>query len=547
MHKVILRYFTRAQMYLLFAAGVFFLSAAYFGGKATLEQAVLLQLEPQRGAQDHFGAVREVSGGEAAASSVSAPNDSGAASRSRQWRSILLLIFRVGFASCCAAAIFLLGRSSNKLRAIAQRDSLTGLLNRSTFAETLASQLRDPGSAREIALILLDVDRFKEINDTLGHAAGDELLKEIARRLATLPKAGVNIARLGGDEFAIILAARSAYREATNMANAITKLVDAPFILEERPVKVSISVGVASAPMEWCDADTLLRHADIALYHAKKAGRGSFRFFDPKMYRELQNRRELESDLRHAIERGELDVYFQPIVDLKSNAIVSCEALARWRHPRLGFVPPLRFISLAEDMGLIQEIGSWILRRACTVAQTWPKNIRVSINLSSHQFDGQGLIATMAGIIDETGIAPNRIELEITETTLLRDTDHVLEVLANLKTLGVRIALDDFGTGYSSLSYLHRFPIDKIKIDQSFVREIAVKPEAAAIIESINLLAGKLGLVTTAEGIETEAHTVLLRVLGCDEGQGYYFDRPLTAEACLMRLDAAARLAKSAA
>jgi diguanylate cyclase (GGDEF)-like protein len=531
MHKIILAYFTRTQMYLLIAAAVFFLTAAYFGGKTTLDQAVL--------GADEAGLI-SANTRNAQASAV------GAAKRAPQWDFVIVLLSRIGFASCSAAAIFLLGRSSNKLRAKAQRDSLTGLLNRLTFSETLASQLRDPGSAHEVALILLDVDRFKEINDTLGHAAGDELLKEIAHRLGSLPKAGVNIARLGGDEFAIILAARSAYREATNMANAITKLADAPFLLDGKPVKVSVSLGVASAPMEWCDADTLLRHADIALYHAKKAGRGAFRFFDPKMYRELQNRRELENDLRHAIERGELDVYFQPIVDLKSNAIVSCEALARWRHPRLGFVSPLRFISLAEDIGFIQELGSWILARACAVAQTWPDSVRVSINLSSHQFDGNSLIATVARVIDETGIAPGRIELEITETTLLRETDHVLEMLASLKKLGVRIALDDFGTGYSSLSYLHRFPIDKIKIDQSFVREIANKPEAAAIIESINLLAGKLGLVTTAEGIETEAHTVLLRVLGCDEGQGYYFDKPLTAEACLARLGGA-KLAKTAA
>jgi predicted signal transduction protein with EAL and GGDEF domain len=314
------------------------------------------------------------------------------------------------------------------------------------------------------------------------------------------------------------------------MANAITKLVDAPFILEERPVKVSISVGVASAPMEWCDADTLLRHADIALYHAKKAGRGSFRFFDPKMYRELQNRRELESDLRHAIERGELDVYFQPIVDLKSNAIVSCEALARWRHPRLGFVPPLRFISLAEDMGLIQEIGSWILRRACTVAQTWPKNIRVSINLSSHQFDGQGLIATMAGIIDETGIAPNRIELEITETTLLRDTDHVLEVLANLKTLGVRIALDDFGTGYSTFLHLLRLPVDIVKIDKSFVQTLGSGDDSRSLAAAMVQLAHTLGYETIGEGVENPVQERGLRALGCRFAQGYHLGRPLNLE-----------------
>jgi diguanylate cyclase (GGDEF)-like protein len=452
----------------------------------------------------------------------------------------------IGFGSCCVAAVFLLTRRSEGLRALARQDSLTGLQNRVTFKETLTALLKEPGSALEVALMVLDVDLFKEINDTLGHATGDKLLKGIARRLETLPKAGISISRLGGDEFAIIVSARSAYRDATNMAGAIAKLTEEPFYLEGKPIRVNLSIGIASAPMEWCDADTLLKHADIALHHAKAAGRGTFRFFNPKMYRELESRREFEDDLRHAIERGELDVYFQPIVDLKSKAIVCCEALARWRHPRHGFVPPMRFIALAEEIGLIQQIGNWILERACTIAQTWPRDIRVSINLSPHQFDGHGLVAAMARIISETGISPHRVELEITETTLLRDNSHVRQVLASLKALGVRIALDDFGTGYSSLSYLHQFPIDKIKIDQSFVREISSKPEAAAIIESINLLASKLGLVTTAEGVETEHHTILLRELGCNEGQGYYFDKPLPAETCLARLGLTAE-AKSAA
>jgi diguanylate cyclase (GGDEF)-like protein len=452
----------------------------------------------------------------------------------------------LGFGSCCIGAVIILARRSDALRGLARQDSLTGLQNRATFKETLTRLLQNPGSALEVALMLLDVDRFKEINDTLGHAAGDELLKRIARRLETLPKAGISIARLGGDEFAIIVSARSAYRDATNMAGAIAKLTEEPFYLEGKPIRVNMSIGIASAPMEWCDADALLKHADIALYHAKAAGRGAYRFFNPKMYRELESRRELEDDLRHAVERGELDVYFQPIVDLKSKAVVSCEALARWRHPRHGFVPPMRFIALAEEIDLIQQIGNWIFERACAIAQTWPKDIRVSINLSPYQFDGHGLVAAVARIIGDTGISPHRIELEITETTLLRDNSHVRQVLANLKALGVRIALDDFGTGYSSLSYLHQFPIDKIKIDQSFVRDISSKPEAAAIIESINLLASKLGLVTTAEGVETEDHTILLRELGCNEGQGYYFDKPLPAETCLARLGLTAG-AKSAA
>ena len=428
-------------------------------------------------------------------------------------------------------------RSSRTIHAQARRDVITGLENRLTFTETLSRLIKDPGPGNEVALMLLDIDLFKTINDSLGHSAGDLLLERIARRIEILPRNCGSISRLGGDEFAIVLSARSAYREASNMAATIVELVKEPFDLEGKRVTASMSIGIASASAG-CDAETLLKNADIALYAAKAAGRGTFRFFDAKLDRELRNRRELEEDLRGAIAKDELDLHFQPIVDLRTQAVVGCEALARWRHPRHGFVPPLRFIALAEEIGLIHEIGDWIIERACREARQWPGDVSVSINLSSHQFEGDGLVATVTRVLEETGIAPNRIELEITETVLLRDNEHVRRVLADLKALGVRIAIDDFGTGYSSLSYLQRFPVDRIKIDQSFVREITSTPAAAAIVESIVMLAHRLGLVTTAEGVETEAHAAVLRAIGCDDGQGYHFDKPLTADMCAARLAA---------
>ena len=247
-------------------------------------------------------------------------------------------------------------------------------------------------------------------------------------------------------------------------------------------------------------------------------------------------RRELESDLRQAVAAGMLDLHFQPLVDLKSRTIVSFEALARWNHPRRGFVPPATFIAVAEEIGLIKQIGTWVLEEACRVARAWPNHVRICVNLSAHQFDGDDLPATLAGVLARTGVVPGRVELEITESVLLRDSAQTLRILNDLKALGVRIALDDFGTGYSSLAYLRTYPIDKIKIDKSFVREAAGKPQSAAIIEAIMLLAARLGVATTAEGVETEGDVDLVCTLGCDEGQGYFFDRPLTREACLDKL-----------
>ena len=442
-----------------------------------------------------------------------------------------------GLVLCGALLVAALFHANRRLDRLARRDALTGLPNRLTFSETLASVMKEPGSGNEVALLLIDVDLFKDINDTLGHAAGDLILKGIARRLTLLASRDIRVARLGGDEFAVIVTAHQAHRTASDTVARTTKLLASPFDVAGKAVAVSLSIGVAVTPLDWCDADTMLRNADVALYASKAAGRGTFRIFNPRMDRDTRDRREMADDLRAAVASGGLDLYFQPIVDLATRRIVSCEALARWNRPGHGHVSPMTFIALAEEIGLIQDIGDWVLEDACRTAQTWPEHVGVSINLSPHQFDQSRLLATLARVLAETGIRPSRIALEITESLLLRDTTAVQNALKDLRSLGAQIALDDFGTGYSCLSYLQRFPIDRIKIDQSFVREMTRSPEATAIVESICLLAAKLRIATTSEGIETEAHAALLERLGCRDGQGYLFAKPMPAETCTALLN----------
>ena len=457
-----------------------------------------------------------------------------------------MLVFLEGTGLFASALIAVALHRARALHRFARRDVLTGLQNRLNFAEALAAVLRDPGPANEVALMLLDVDLFKEINDTLGHAAGDLLLKGIAVRLGAITRPGIHISRLGGDEFAILLTAPQAHRAASDMAVQIGNLTEQPFDLGGKPVSVGISIGVALTPLHWCDAETLLKSADIALYAAKAAGRGTCRFFGPKMDRDFRDRRQMEEDLRRAVAEGALDLHFQPLVDLESRAIVGCEALARWDRPHHGFVSPMTFIALAEEIGLIGQIGEWVLRRACAAAKTWPEHVRISINLSPHQFDRDGFVGAVAAVLAETGLTPGRLELEITESLLLRDSDFVLGALADLRAMGVQIALDDFGTGYSSLLYLQRFAIDRIKIDQSFVRNMTRSPNATAIVEAICRLAAKLGVSTTGEGIETEDDAALLRGFGCVEGQGYWFDRPMPLAACTARLARVEQLSDAA-
>ncbi len=414
---------------------------------------------------------------------------------------------------------------------LARRDALTGLMNRFSFSETLARLVADPGPGNDVGLILLDLDHFKSVNDTLGHAAGDLLLKAVAARLATLAGANVHVARLGGDEFALVLAARRAHSEAADKVERIRRLLVEPVDIGVRQVTAGMSIGVAVTPFGWYDAQSLLKNADIALYAAKAAGRGRSRSYTSRMDRQLRERRALEDDLRQAVAEDRIEAYFQPIVDLRTGRIASCEALARWDRPGHGFVPPVRFIAVAEEVGLIGAIGGSMMRQACVAARDWPEDVRVCVNLSASQCDDD-LARLVAAALGAAGLAPSRLELEITESVLVRDGPSVARVLNELRAIGVRIALDDFGTGFSSLSYLHRFSIDRIKIDRSFVRDMAESAESAAIVESVCLLARKLGLATTAEGIETEEHASLLRMFGCLEGQGYLFHRPMPLAPC---------------
>ena len=455
--------------------------------------------------------------------------------RSVYWKGVWLTQILV---MCGLILVVMLIRGNKRVHRLAHRDALTGLPNRLVFKAKLAALASVAGPADTLTVMLLDLDMFKHVNDTFGHAGGDALLQTLARRLECMVTDAVLVARLGGDEFAILLT--SARAEAAAIAEQICRIGSRPFDLDGKSVSTSLSIGIVTAPAEPSDPETLFKHADVALYAAKAAGRATYRFFDPSMEEELRVRRDMEADLRTAIQTGGLDLAFQPIVDLATQRIVSCEALARWQHPTLGMIPPAEFIPLAEDMGLVGRLSEWVMERACATAMSWPGDIRVSVNLSPHQFNGTNLAETIRTILTTTGLRASRLELEITESVLLRDTDHVLQTLSDLKQLGARIALDDFGIGYSSLGYLQRFPIDKIKIDQSFVREITRNPESALIVESIGALANKLGLTTTAEGIETEAHAQLIGAMGYAEGQGYFFDRPLSAADCLARLTAQA-------
>ena len=445
-----------------------------------------------------------------------------------------------------ALLIASLFHANRRLNRLARRDMLTGLPNRLAFTETLSALMKDPGPANDVAVMLIDVDRFKQINDTLGHAAGDLILAGIAGPRARLAGRDSRISRLGGDEFAGVRTAQPVHRAAADAVARITALLARPLDVGGTAVAVSLSIGVALTPLDWCDAETMLRNADVALYAAKAAGRGTFRVFNPRMDRDTRDRRAMADDLRAAVARRELDLHFQPIVDLATRRIVGCEALARWNRPRHGPVSPAVFIALAEEIGLIQDIGDWVLGEACRVARAWPEHVGVSINLSPHQFDRGRLPGTLARVLAETGIRPGRIQLEITESLLLRQASAVQDALKDLRGLGLQIALDDFGTGYSCLSYLQRFPIDRIKIDRSFVREIVRSAEARAIVETICQLAAKLRIATTGEGIESEDHAALLGALGCRDGQGYLFARPVPAAELTARLGGRPAIAEAA-
>ncbi|NML73218.1 EAL domain-containing protein [Rhizobium sp. S-51] len=417
-----------------------------------------------------------------------------------------------------------------RIEYMARHDSLTDVGNRVLLNEDLGRALSRLERFNEgFAVLLLDLDRFKQVNDTHGHGAGDELLREVATTLKALCGEGDTIARLGGDEFAIIRAVRDDPRAAAELADRVVNALSQPFVLASGTARIGVSVGIACAPIDGRNADTLIRHADLALYRAKGDGRNRYRFFDTSLDAAARRRNALEQELRAAVAADALSLHFQPLVDSRSGEIVCAEALLRWNHPSLGSVSPAEFIPIAEDIGLIGRIGTWVIRKGCETATAWPETVRLAVNLSPRQFGTPGLFTMIESTLRECGLPPRRLELEVTESLLLNSDSAVESTLAAIKGLGVRIALDDFGTGYSSLSYLRRYRFDKLKIDQSFISDIETNADSRAIVDAVIRLGRDLGVSLAAEGVETSGQYELLRRLGCGEIQGYLVGKPMPA------------------
>ena len=410
---------------------------------------------------------------------------------------------------------------------LAQYDALTDLPNRVLFRDALEHALAFARRGHLLALHYLDLDQFKAVNDTLGHPIGDRLLQAVAARLLDGLRDTDTVARLGGDEFAIVQSALDTPHDATALASRLIEMIAQPFEIEGHQIVIGTSIGIVFAPTDGIDADVLLKNADLALYRAKLDGRGMYRLFHTGMDAEMQARRLLEVDLRHALGRGQFELFYQPLIDLHTQAAGGFEALLRWRHPDRGMIAPDKFIPLAEEIGAIIQIGEWVLRQACLAAASWPDGLHISVNLSPAQFRTRDLVNTVAGALRDSGLPPGRLELEITETVMLQDTAATLATLHDLRDIGVRIAMDDFGTGYSSLSYLRRFPFDRIKIDQSFVRELGQRDDCDAIVRAVIGLSRDLGMATTAEGVETPEQLRALAQAGCSNIQGYLFSRPV--------------------
>jgi diguanylate cyclase (GGDEF)-like protein len=422
-------------------------------------------------------------------------------------------------------------QAESRISYMATHDPLTDLPNRSFLRDRLsqllfgAAKLEGESFQRNSALLLLDLDRFKEINDTLGHAAGDRLLRMVADRLRDLVGEEDLVARLGGDEFAILHSVENA-EAAAKLARRIIDALIAPYDLEGHQANIGASIGISLAPTDGLDSEVLLRCADLALYRAKSQGRGGFAFFESEMTAAAQHRRVLELELRVALIQGQFETYYQPQFNAKTGAVSGAEALIRWRHPARGIVGPNEFISIAEEVGLIVPIGEWVMRQACREAARWREGMRVAVNISAVQFKGNHLAEMVVSALAAGGLPAAQLELEITESVLLDETEATLKTLHQLRGLGVRVSLDDFGTGYSSLSYLRSFPFDKIKIDRSFVRDVTASENGAAIVRAIAGLGASLGMEITAEGVETEEQLDLIRREGCTEAQGYYFSAP---------------------
>jgi diguanylate cyclase (GGDEF)-like protein len=437
-------------------------------------------------------------------------------------------------------------RAEARIAHLARHDLLTNLPNRVLFREHLDKAFLTLKREQLFAVLCLDLDRFKQVNDTLGHAFGDELLKAVADRLRGCAKEGDVIARLGGDEFAIVQAAVERPEQCSELASRIIEVLSETYDIDGKHVDIGTSVGIAVAPADGANPDQLLSNADMALYLAKGDGGGTHRFFEAEMDKRLQARRSLELDMRSAIANGEFELYYQPIVHLETKRITGFEALLRWNHPLHGLVSPLNFISLAEETGLILPLGEWVLRTACRQAANWPEPIDVSINLSPAQFKSRNLVQIVLSALAASGLSPKRAVLEITESVFLQNEAGVVATLHQLRELGVRIAMDDFGTGYSSLSYLRSFPFDRIKIDRSFVRDMLHRDDCRAIVGAVADLAHKLNMTTVVEGVETQAQFDMVTALGCDEGQGYFFGYPVPESEAVKTLRRACGLASAA-
>lgn len=431
-------------------------------------------------------------------------------------------------------------RSQQNETRLAHYDSLTSLANRFQMSQTLEKILLAPNfENRACTIFLLDLDRFKQVNDTMGHPAGDALLQQVAQRLQwSIGDAG-RVGRLGGDEFKIVLPGRFSRDDLAALAERLIQNVSQPYVIDNHRVIIGVSVGIATSPDDGVTTEALIRNADLALYAAKDGGRGRFHFYDAGLHTDAEARRKLEADLRDAVANGNLELFYQPVVHTTTEKITGFEALLRWNHPQLGMLAPTSFIPIAEDAGLISQIGEWALRTACHDLADWPESVRVAVNVSPLQFANPALPAIVTHALAQAQVAPGRLELEITESVFLNDDEGTDAMFAALKRVGVRLALDDFGTGYSSLGYLRKAPFDKIKIDQSFVRGATIKGSRnGAIIASIVSLAESLGMETTAEGVETIDELDLVRMLGCSHVQGYIYEKPLNAQSAIERLSA---------
>jgi diguanylate cyclase (GGDEF)-like protein len=449
-------------------------------------------------------------------------------------------------------------RDTSDRKALAQvthqafHDPLTDLANRALFTERVAAALarRGDSSTETVAVLLLDLDDFKTVNDSLGHAAGDELLIAVAVRLRSCVRPGDTLARLAGDEFAILLDDLDDERAAVAVAKRVGARLEAPFEIDEMEIAVRASIGISLGQTPEARPDDLMRDADVAMYEAKARGKGGFQVFEPHMRHAVVKRMELKADLRHALERGELHVHYQPYVKLADESIAGAEALLRWEHADRGLIPPLDFIPLAEEMGLIVPIGRWVLRAACAQAVDWGRRfpelgpLTLSVNVSARQLQDRTFVGEVSAILTEHGLSPERVVLELTESSLVEDPDQAVRRLEELRELGIRLAIDDFGTGYSSLGYLQRYPIEILKVHRAFVSELGRHPDEPALAKAIVQLAQHLGMQTIAEGVEDAVQVDALRALGCGYAQGFHFSRPLTGDefATLLGARAAGRL-----